>query len=409
MNYYKYKLISNSGKIVSGMMRLPYNDTISAIIHLEKDGSTAVYVKKVGAVLLFFYKIVIIGSKKKLKRAAQAELLANISLMIKAGVNLTEALEEAAYGAEIPEIGDEITDIITMIQGGSVFSEAASGFPHIFPPSIIHLLRIGEETGMLSQMLENAANHLANVEKIVSDTKQALMYPGFVFLAMTALVFFWFSYVIPQILNLFNEMNVTLPTITIILLAISNFVRNNLFILITLMISIPFLYFFSRKHWRFFKKVTDQLHLKIPVAGTIISASALAFISEYLSLLLNSGIDILNAMSILHQSVNNEVYKGKVLEIKEGIVKGLGVTESFTATEIFPHFVTRMIGVGEMSGTLTEQLEHIADEYRNRLNVLVSSIGKALEPIVLIVAGSLFAVIIGGLLLPIYDLISTLS
>lgn len=391
------------------MIKLPYNDIISAITHLEKDGNTVIFVKKPHPVYLFFFKLLSIGSKQKLKRAAQAELLSNISLMIKSGVNLTNALEEASSGAEIPEIGDDIYEMISMIQSGAVFSEAAISFPHIFPSTIIHLIKIGEETGKLDQMLDNAANHLKNIEKIVSDTKQALMYPAFVFLAMVILVFFWFYYVIPQILNLFKEMDVTLPAITLFLLNLSDFIRNNIFIIITLMVTTPMLFVAARKHFKTFKTLTDKLLIKLPIAGTIITASSLAYISEYLSLLLNSGIDILNSLTILHQSVGNELYKNKILDIKEGIVKGHGVTESFTETAIFPSFVTRMIGVGELSGTLTEQLDHIAEEYRARLSVLVSSIGKALEPIVLIVAGALFIVIIAGLLLPIYDLISTIS
>lgn len=409
MHYYKFKLITNVGEIISGMIKLPYIDILSAITHLEKGENTVIYVKKPGPVHLFFFKLLSIGSKKKLKRAAQAELLSNISLMIKSGVNLTNALEEASDGAEIPEIGDDIYEMISMIQSGAVFSEAATSFPHIFPSTIIHLIKIGEETGKLDKMLDNAANHLKNIEKIVSDTKQALMYPGFVFLAMTLLVFFWFYYVIPQILNLFKEMDVTLPAITLFLLNLSDFIRNNILVIIVLIVTIPIGFATARKHFKSFKTITDKWLIKVPVAGTIITASSLAYISEYLSLLLNSGIDILNSLTILHESVGNELYRNKILEIKEGILKGHGVTESFTETAIFPSFVTRMIGVGELSGTLTEQLDHIADEYRNRLSVLVSSIGKALEPIVLLVAGALFIVIIAGLLLPIYDLISKIS
>lgn len=409
MNYYKFKLLTNTGEIIAGMIKLPYIDILSAITHLEKDGNTVIYVKKPGPIYLFLFKLLSIGSKQKLKRAAQAELLSNISLMIKSGVNLTNALEEASSGAEIPEIGDDIYEMISMIQSGAVFSEAAISFPHIFPPTIIHLIKIGEETGKLDQMLDNAANHLKNIEKIVSDTKQALMYPAFVFLAMLILVFFWFYYVIPQILNLFKEMDVTLPAITLFLLGLSDFIRSNIFIIIALIIATPIVFVAARKNFQPFKTVTDKLLIKLPIAGTIITASSLAYISEYLSLLLNSGIDILNSLTILHQSVGNELYKNKILDIKEGILKGHGVTESFTETEIFPSFVTRMIGVGELSGTLTEQLDHIAEEYRNRLSVLVSSIGKALEPIVLLVAGALFIVIIAGLLLPIYDLISTIA
>ncbi len=409
MNHFKYKLIGPAGNILSGFIKLPYNDVMSAITHLERDGSLAIYVKKPGAVYSYVLKILALCLRTKLSRAMQAELLSNVALMLRSGVSLTTALEEAAASSELSEIEHDINDMITSIQGGAIFSEAAKGYKHIFPETVIHLIRIGEETGQLDKMLKDASDHLKNIEKIISDTKQALLYPAFVFFAMGLLLVFWFYYVVPKILTLFKEMDVTLPFLTVVLMNISNFLQNYfLFVLFGLVLLIVTI-IYARKMSRRLKKITDALLLKLPISSTIISASILAYLSEYLSLLVNAGVDILGSVAIIRESVQNEVYREKLGEVRSSLTRGESIADSFAQAIIFPNFVTRMIGVGELSGTLTEQLDHIAEEYRNKLSIVVATLGKIIEPLVLIIAGAMFAVIIGGLLLPIYDLISKVS
>ena len=153
----------------------------------------------------------------------------------------------------------------------------------------------------------------------------------------------------------------------------------------------------------------ETLLLKLPVSSTIITASTLAFITEYFSLMINVGIDVMRAMDILMDSIKNEVYREKLGEVRTIMGKGEGIADAFKKASIFPPFVVRMINVGEQSGTLPEQLTYIAEDYSARLSITVSTISKMIEPIVLLVAGAMFAIIIGGFFLPIYDLISTVS
>lgn len=406
MNYFKYKLISPTGELLSGIVKLPYKDVMSAISHLERDGGITIYVKKRTRLL---GKLVSFRLRKKLSRSSQAEILSNISLMLRTGVPLTTALEETAVSSEVPEVGRNFNDMIISIQGGATFSEAADNYRHIFPETVIYLIRIGEETGKLSEMLKDASDHLKRIQNIVSDTKQALLYPSFVFVAMSAGFLFWFYYVVPKILTLFKEMDVSLPPITIYVMNISYFIQDYFVYILSGMVLIIFFILIARKHSRRFRKSIDALLLKIPLSGNIISASVLAFITEYFSLLINAGMDILQSVTILRESIKNEVYREKLGEVKESLRRGEGIADSFKAAVIFPVFVTRMLSIGEMSGTLSEQLAYIAEEYKNKLNIIVATIGKALEPVVLVVAGTMFAIIIGALLLPIYDLVSQLS
>jgi general secretion pathway protein F/type IV pilus assembly protein PilC len=409
MKYYRYKLIAPTGQVSSGVIKLPYHDIMSAITHLERDGSVTIFVKYAGPILSALHKLSNMRLHRRIKRPVLAEMLNNISVMLRAGLALVSALKESAASADVPEVQGDMNDLVMSIQGGASFSKAASNYPHIFPATVIHLIRMGEETGQLDNMAADASTHLKRVHEIMTDTRQALLYPSIVFAIMGGGMIFWFYYVVPKIVGLFQEMEVVLPPLTLFLIALSEFIRNHLAAVLGGVILVFMLVQGGRRYSRKFKGFTDLGLLKLPIAKTLIKASNLAFITEYFSMLLNAGIDILQSLQIIIESVGNEVYREKLMQVKASITKGEGISDSFKNADIFPAFVARMINVGEMSGSLTEQLDYIAQEYRKKLNLLVASLGKMLEPLVLIVAGSFFAVIIIALLLPIYDLISQVA
>lgn len=406
MSYFKYKLIEPTGKISSGIINLPYEDEISASFHLERENNTPIHVKKMGSVASFLLQKFHIITRKKLSRTLQAEFLSNISMMLRSGMTLTTAMSEAATGIDTPGFESDVDDMITRIEGGTTFSEVAGKYRNIFPKTIIHLIHMGEETGKLDQMLIDASEHLKRIESIASDTKQALLYPSFVFITMGVGVVFWFYYVVPKIISLFKDMDVSLPMITRCLVSISNFLQNNYLTLSLGVISAVFISVISYKASKRTRRAVDALLLRLPVFKTIISAANLAFITEYFSLLLNAGIDIIQTIQILEDSTRNEIYREKLGVVMSCILRSDTIADSFKNAIIFPSFVVRMINVGELSGTLDEQLSNIAQNYRNKLSILVATIGKTIEPVVLIIAGILFMIIIVGLFLPIYDLVS---
>ena len=409
MAYFRYKLIEPTGKITSGMVNLPYEDETSASFHLERDEGTLVYVKKIGSTASYLIEKLTSLTRRKLTRTLQAEFLSNMAMMMRSGMTLTTAMEEAASGIEVGGFMHDISYMILRIEGGATFSEVAERYNYIFPATITHLLRMGEETGKLDQMLMDAAEHLRRIDSIISDTKQALLYPSMVFIALGAGIVFWFYYVVPKIVGLFEEMDVTLPAITRFLLQISLFVQHYIVLLLLILSAAVILFSVAYQRNRKVRWAVDSILLRVPVTGTIISASNLAFISEYFSLLLNAGIDIVNTITILRDSIRNEVYRQKLGVVLNGLRRSESIADSFRNAVVFPSFVVRMINVGELSGTLDTQLAHIASNYRNKLSVLVATIGKLIEPVVLVVAGVIFAIILIGLFLPIYDMLGRIS
>lgn len=409
MNYYRYKLITAEGEINAGIAKLPYKETMSAVSHLERNGAVTLYVKKLGRVAQWLFRLQDLRPQRKLSRTLTAELLNNLSLMLKAGMPMVTALEEAAQTEEYPKVAKDFEEIIDRIKSGSGFSDAARRHPHIFPRNVIYLIRMGEDTGKLDEMLKDAADHLLRIDKIVNDTKQALLYPCFVLTAIGGGLLFWFAYVVPKIVGLFKELDVALPAITIFLIECSEFFQDYYLHIIIATIGVLIGTLVLRKRSRRFRKALDLILLRTPVAKSIVTASVLAYISEYFAMLINAGIDILQSVNILGNSVSNEVYRDKLVEVKNFLENGEGISDSFKAAVIFPNFVVRMMSVGEYSGTLSDQLGYIAEQYRNKLSILVATIGKSIEPLILMVAGAIFAVVIIGLFLPIYDLVSKVS
>lgn len=398
-----------SGEVISGVADLPFEDIMSAITYLEAGENTTIFVKKMDSVSSFVFKLLKQGTRRKIERKFIAEWLNNLSMMIKAGMPLITALEESAFSAGNPDFEADIRDMVLSIQRGANFSAAVEQKSNLFPRTVIHLIQIGEESGTLDDRLNDAAEHLIRIQAIISDTKQALMYPLFVCITMGLGMIFWFYYVVPKIVALFDDMDVTLPPLTLFVIGVSDFVQANILTITASVIIGVFLITGLYKSSKPCKKAMDYMLLKAPVAGTLLQASILAFITEYFSLLLNAGIDIIHSIKILEKSVDNEVYREKLTEIKHSLASGTPISESFTKTKVFPRFICRMINIGEMSGTLPDQLNYIAEDYKGKLTRLVASLGKIIEPVVLVVAGIMFAIIMAGLFLPIYDLVGNIG
>lgn len=409
MNYFRYKLLNSTGNVVSGIVGLPFDDLLSAISYLEGNENTTISVRKMGVISSFVFRSLKRITRRKVKRKLLAEWFNNLSMMVKAGMPLVTALEESAGSLDHRDFKNDIKDMILSIKRGSGFSGAMDRHGHIFPKTVCYLARIGEESGTLDERLKDAADHLKRIQTIIDDTRQALMYPSFVFAAMGTGMVFWFYYVVPKIVALFNDMDVQLPPLTLFLVAISEFVQR-FFMEITG--SGILLFFLSAPLYQSLapvKKSMDMILFKVPIISTLVQASTLAFITEYFSLLLNAGIDLRQSIKILEESIGNEVYRKKLGEIKNNLATGISISDAFTRARIFPAFICRMISIGEMSGTLPGQLDFIANDYKQKLNTLVAGLGKIIEPLVLVIAGLMFAIIIAGLFLPIYDLVGNLG
>ncbi len=347
--------------------------------------------------------------ERKVDRLVLAEFFRNLSLLLKGGVPLRDCLEDMAQTIKEQALRAAIKEMIMALENGELLSAAMKRSSKVFGRIPIVLVSIGEETGRLDSTLVDAAKHLERMEEIVSNTKRALTYPIFVVAAMTGALCFWMLYVLPKVLKLFENMGMTdLPWPTRVLMAAVGFFNSWWPVFPVALLAIAMFRFLASRNERF-KYYWDLMIMKIPLVGGVIRASQLAFFFEYLSLLIHSGIDIVRSFDIMADSISHQVLKKGIMEMKEEIINGTDLTHAFKRLPVLEPFVNRMIHVGEQTGELPKQLSVLASYYRDHVNKLVDALGKTLEPILIVIAGFIFALIAMGLLGPIYDLMGRIE
>ena len=356
----------------------------------------------------FISKIIPTGSKK-VSADEIVELMESLHLVIKSGLPLYEGLQDLAKESDNKRFKEMLHYIADAVKNGKSLSNAFEAYKDVMGSVILNLIKIGEQTGQLETTLKRAAEFLKRTISLKKKAKGALIYPTFAFVAVFGAMFVWMIYVLPQMMELFKDMDIKLPPLTLGIIAVSNFLSEYwMYMIVSIVIFIVGFKLLHKKYQkvRFF---TDKMILKIPVVKEIISGFNIAFISEYLRLALESGVPIFNALQSLTDNLKNEVFKEALSASTEEVRKGSQISAAFSKTAVFTPFTVRMIGVGESSGSLDSQLDLIAQHYYEKVNYYAENIGKVIEPVVLIFVGGFMAFVIAGLMGPMYDLVSQIK
>ncbi len=339
-----------------------------------------------------------------IKRKEIAELLHQLSLSLRSGIPLLTVLEDLQPEIKNKKLQRVIQQIINSLRRGATVREAFAR-TKVFSPIVLSLIQIGEESGTLDKTLEEASQHLYRIEEIISQTKRALIYPLFVFLAMTGAFGFWIFFVLPQLLKVFKEMNIQLPLPTIILMKVVDFFLGiKLLIPIFIILFIVFFVIFY-KHPKT-QVLADKLLLKIPIYGRVKRTNFLAFFFEHFSLLLTAGLDFKRILSLLKTSFNRKYFQNIVHSFEEAIESGEEISSALREHSIFKPIDIRMVSIGEKTGRLDSQLKLLSSFYYEEVKNLIDQLTKILEPVVLTISGIIFLLIILAMIGPVYELIS---
>ncbi len=406
MRCYYHKLLLQSGKTRRGVSKLLMENERSAQIFLEKRKDAIIlnlFMLPNWFVYVYDFWNKLLG--KDLSKASLAEFFHNIAVMLKAGVPIFTAMEEMSSDDSEPKIRELADNLLESMRSGLTFAQSLEKHADTIPKTVRYLALIGEKSGNQDRTLNDAAEHMNRIVSISRDTKRAMIYPAFVFTSIIGATIFWLYYVVPNIADLFKHMQVELPSITKITIAFSHHIHDYFFLYIVLFF---FLVIFLIALYRYnqpFRYKVHKLLFKLPVSRTIVKSSGLAFITEYLSLLISSGVEIITSLDIIESSITNEVYKEKIAKVKKGVSRGNTLTDELRAADVFPSFVLRLTSIGEQTGTLDKQLSYLAEEYRKRFEHTVASINEIIQPLVIIFAGMMFILMIVALFLPVYKLI----
>lgn len=395
--------ITEDGKSFSQLLEFQDYDALAQ--NLESKGLIATSITKIPD----FVAPLVPKAGKKIKADEVIELMENLHLIVKAGLPLTQGLEDIAEDTQNKRFKNMLEQIAYDVNRGKSLSEAFAAYEKVVGVMILNLIRIGEETGELETTLKRGAEFLRKTTEMKKKAKSALIYPSFAFVAVMGAMLVWMIYVLPQMTELFKEMDVELPALTVFLIALSTFLSHYILYLILGFVLLVIAFIFAYRRYTAVRKAVAHVVLKIPIIKNIVSGFNMAFIAEYLRLALISGVPLFNALETLGKNINNELYKEALKQAIGDVARGSQLSAAFAKTKMFTPFMVRMMSVGESAGTLDAQLELISSYYYERVDYFAQNIGKVIEPAVLFVVGGFMAIVMLGLMGPMYDLVSNMK
>ncbi|QJA05421.1 type II secretion system F family protein [Thermosulfurimonas marina] len=398
MPVYRYQALSRDGRLVEDEIEL--SDLRALYRYLREEGLTLV---KYSTKTVFPWERVALS---KLSRPELAEFCHNLALMVRGGVPLLQALKDLRASTTNPRLRRALGTLLQEIQGGRPLSQGMEREKGIFPGIVRSLTALGEETGRLDQTLEEAAQHLQRIHTIITQTKRAMLYPVLVLVAMTGALLFWLLFVLPKILDIFTQMQISLPWPTRMLLIFTFYFKHYFGYVALLLAGAIVVFVLAYRSSSLVRYTFEKLLLRLPLLSRIKRSSLLAFIFEYLALLLGAGIDILKSFDIMFVNLQSEVGKRIVKELREGVLRGESLRQVSEKIPLFNPLDLRMIGVGEETGRLVEQLRYLARYYYEVVQGMVETLSKILEPVLIVITGLIFLLIAISLIGPIYELIS---
>lgn len=326
-----------------------------------------------------------------------------LSSLIDSGVNIINALNLLAGQSANKYIRSVLSDIISQIKDGKPFSEGLASHPFLFSNLYSAMIQTAEASGNLGVVLERLANFLEKEGELKDTLRSGLVYPAFIVGVGVLTVATLLVFVIPRIVNMFEDMGQALPIPTKVLISVSGYLRQYWWMILAAIIFFGFL--FSRfKSSVKGKVVWDNLKLKVPFFGEIILKDETGRFCRTLSLLLSSGMPILPALDIAYSVLGNETLKGWVTRFRGEISQGASLSAAFRQADIFPDFVKSIISVGEESGSLDKALLRIADDYEKDVDRNMKTALRLVEPIIILAMGLIVGFIVLSMLLPIFQI-----
>ena len=329
----------------------------------------------------------------------------NFSYFIEAGIPIIGCMDDLIASAPNPAFVPVLEDLRQRLERGGSVTEALAAHGSLFPDILKTLVAVGEETGSLMERLREAAEHLQRMQTLKGSVKRALMYPAFAFFATLGALTFWLAFVIPSLTSTLSSMGVKLPFLTRALIASSDLFHLHWKLLIVLLALTLFSVFLLGKHPKA-RYQMDRALIKTPIIEVIAFNKLMVAFCEQFRILIAAGINMDRLFDLIIPSLGNEYFIVNMRLIRDNVLSGARISDSFEQRNILPALALTKIRMGETTGTLDKQFEFLAKYYSKKLDDAIDSLGKIIEPVVMLVIGFLFVIIVMGLLLPIYDLVS---
>ena len=413
MPNFAYIVKDAKGARVEGILKA---DTLDmAVDKLAKEGSTIISVKAAaeGAFkgkLSLFDKIML--TTYKIRTGVSLKTLVfftrQLSTMFSAGLTIEKAITDLEKEEKNKRFAKVLRRISDDIRKGYSLSESMEQHPGVFNPLYVALVKAGEVSGTLHTVLDELSDYLEKIEDTRRKVVSAMAYPVFIMIFLVFVIWVMFYYIVPMFAGVYADFNAELPAPTRVAIAISNFIVNNVFLSILIVIGIVIAFFLVNLTDRG-RYIMDSIKLKIPVIGKVLSNSIMSKFSRTFSILMAAGVPIMDTMELTENVVQNAVVEGGVRRARVMVKEGYGVANAFRKTGLFPPTLLQMIATGEETGDMDKLLGKAAQFYEKLVDSVIDRLTSLIEPLLIVIMAALVGSIIVVIYLPIFDLGEAIS
>ncbi len=396
MALFAYRAMDEDGKMSSGNL-----DAVNSV-DLE------LRLRRLGLDLVTFDSVKR-SVAKRTRSVTRQELITfcfHLSQLLRAGVNIIEALTDLRDTVDNAGFKQVVASLVEDIEGGLKLSEAMANHSYIFDSVFVALVRAGEQSGQLTEVLDELSENLKWQDEIASQTQRALVYPIIVFVVIIGVIFILLTVLVPQLAVTFKTLVPKLPRETEVLIAISDFVIKWWYLVIGIPVAALIGAVIMAKTNEKFQFWLDGMYLKLPVLGAIRQKIVLARLSTFFAMLYRAGISVLDCIQISEKIVGNRVMEEGLQRVGRQISDGQGISQAFQSTKLFPPLVLRMLRVGESTGGLDTALMNVSYFYNREVRESISRMQSLIGPATTLVLGGLIIAILYAIFLPMYDVIS---
>lgn len=328
--------------------------------------------------------------------------------MINAGVSMARALAVLADQSENTRLRQIVKQIKDDVEQGSELSAALGKHPDVFSTLYVSMVKAGEMSGALDDVLNRLAVFLEKQSKLANEVKSAMTYPVVVLVIAVGIFFALLLFILPIFAGMFKQMNAQLPAFTQALINLSTFVLQWWWLIILVIVGSIFAFRQYRKTPQGKYNVDKQM-LRAPVFGPLIQKVAVARFTRTFGTLIKSGVPLISALEIVGLTAGNEVVAEAVVSVRGAVSEGQTLSVPLAETKIFPPMVTQMIAIGEETGALDEMLTKIADFYDDEVEAAIAAMTSLLEPLMIVGIGGMVGSIVVGMYLPIFSIIQQIK
>lgn len=402
MAVYKYRGRNRVGTIVEGERTARSPQELASALEKEQIQVLNIERKK------FAFKLPLVGGRKRVGLRELSVFNRQLSVMFNAGLPITQGLGILSSQQKNKYFQGVIAEVRRDVEGGSNLSNALKKHPNIFNDLYCSMIQAGEASGNLDTILMRLSEYIENMAKLVGKVKSAMAYPIAVLIITVILTAVIMLKVIPIFEDMFNSLGASLPVPTQVVMDISHFMQQNIIFIVGGVIGLVFAF---NSYYRTYKgrRVVDKFKLKLPIFGKLLLKVGTARVTRTLETLLNSGVEIIESMTITARTAGNAIIEDSVLRSRAAVQEGKPLGEAWEEEKLFPYMVTQMVTVGEQTGALSNMLGKIADFYDEEVSQAVDSLVSLMEPILILFLGVIVGGIVIAMYLPMFALVGTLG